>query len=127
MRLILFVIFLLYPVVSSADIVRVVYMTDKTVRVIYPTGIKSHEETFNEAMEGMDYVGYEEMDSSVLPDRKDRDFWTGKEGEGIKVDSVKKNKATKELEDKTDRKEAIRNKLGLTDKQFEDLKEAIKE
>lgn len=127
MRLILLVVFLFYPIVSFAETVRVVYMTDKTVRVIYPTGIKSNEETFNEAMEGMDYISYEDMDSSMLPDRTDRDFWTGKEGEGIKIDTIKKNKATKELEDKTDRKEAIRNKLGLTDKQFEDLKEAIKE
>ncbi len=78
---------------------RIVYKPDGTVSVIHPVSkARKPKETeaaflkrvFGKAVKGTELEGlpYDDVEPSSLPqDRKDRDKWRGKKGEGIKVDS----------------------------------------
>lgn len=64
----------------------------------------------------------DDVDSSLLPD-KDRNYWTGKKGKGVRIDTVKRdtNKLFQENKEK-----ALSDKLKSAGLTREDLKEAIK-
>lgn len=76
---------------------RVIYRSDKTVAVIHPAPkARRSKETeaaflkrvFEKAIKGTELEGlpYDDVEPSILPDRKDRNKWRGKKGEGIKID-----------------------------------------
>ena len=76
-----------------AETVRVVYKLDDSVAVIYyALGSKlARVEAFDRIMEEAGFGGleYEDIDSSKLPTREDRNAWTKKIGGGVKVDQAK--------------------------------------
>jgi hypothetical protein len=77
---------------------RVVYKPDGQVSVIHPapkarrgkeTAVEHLERYYQEviikkpALSGLDY---DDMDSTALPDRKDREKWRGSKGGGVSID-----------------------------------------
>ena len=113
-----------------AEKVRVVYRADGTVAVIHAapksrlpneTENQWYTRAFNDGMRGsLANLPYDDVDSSTLPDRTDRDCWEGEKGKPIKINAAKK--AAKEKK-KTDKVAAV-NKLkglGLSDDEIEAL------
>ena len=112
-------IFLFIANIGYAEKVRVLYKPDGKIVVVYPIE-KPVEEVCKEL--GYDEFPYEDMDSSQLPSREDRDYWIKKEGGGIKVDIEKKSK---DIKDKQDKEIALKQKLNLTDEDLIELKDIL--
>jgi len=126
---------------SYAIKVRVVYKPDKSISVIYPVpGSRKPGETeaqwlqrvFDETMSGeLSNLPYDDMDDSQLPaTRIDRDAWEGEKGRPIELNSekTKRTKDEKLLEKEVERQgkeENIKQKLNLTNEDFENLREAL--
>ena len=104
-------------------IVRVVYRLDG-VSIIYPVKEGHTTADFDRTMErdlNLKGLPSDDIDSSLLPkDRENRNYWTGKKGEGIKIDLDKKNADVKKEQDKI---KELELKLGITK---EELKELLK-
>ena len=69
---------------------------------------------------GLTGTFHEIMESDVPTSRDGRNFWSVVNGK-VKVDSAKKAKKDAEKQVKKDAKDAARAKLGLTEKELEDL------
>ena len=98
------------------SIIRVVYRSDKSVAILYPSNKRKRsneteqkciqrriEKMYNEFKP----LPYDDIDSSELPQsREDRDAWQGEKGKGISVDETKaaKLKANKEIKTKIDKR-----------------------
>jgi len=99
--------------------VRVVYKPDNSVAIIHPAPKSKqpnesteewHKRVFAGAMQG-DLMGlpYDDLDISDLPqNRKNRDAWEGKKGEGITVNEFKAGKIKKDVEREKEIQEKIR-------------------
>ena len=86
----------------NAEQVRVVYRSDKSIAIISPSkggdyNIKVLDCMKSNGLEGMEY---EDMDSSLLPSRENRNAWEGKKGKEIKVNPAKIKPIAKTLEER---------------------------
>ena len=122
-----FVIIISLVSISKAETVRVVYKPDGTVAIIHQVKKGTPQVIFNETIADspeLQGLPYEDMDITELPQtREDRNYWIKKQSGGIKIDTGKKN-ADKQA--KKDKKDKIKQKLKLTDKELADLKEVLK-
>ena len=93
-------------------IVRVVYKPDKSVAVLHysPKSKLSQEEAFAKMTKeaGLEGLDYEDLDSSQLPSREDRNAWEGEKGKGIKVNQAK----AQQKKDAKERKRLIEEEKG---------------
>jgi len=131
MRYLILAILLMLPNISYTETVRVVYRVDGGVSIIIPAKSDHTINDFNATMDkdpSLKGMPYDDIDSSQLPydengKFKDRQYWTGEKGKGVKIDEAKKSadKIVKENKEKilNDKLKAI----GIT---REELKEAIK-
>lgn len=73
--------------------VRIIYNKDGSIGVVHPAPKckKSYEEIVAKATpEG---VEFEDVDKSEIPeDRSQRNFWTGRKGEGISIGDIEDSK-----------------------------------
>lgn len=89
------------------SIVRVIYKPDKTVAILHYA--QKSKLTIEQAFAKMTKEGgfegydYEDMDSSQLPSRDDRNAWEGEKGMGISINQVK----AQEIRDAKQRKQLI--------------------
>lgn len=113
--------------------VRAIFRNDGGVSIIRPA-TKSRKKDESEAAwlkrvferctkeAGLEGFPFEDIDSKDLPSRDDRKYWTKKTSGGIKVDSSKKKS---DEDSKTKKRDTLKSKLGLTDKELNEFKEII--
>lgn len=103
MILVFGLIFFLSVLSAECKPIRVVYKPDKSVVIIVPspnskrfgeTETEWLERIFNKLMQGdLEGLPYDDMDSSQLPPRAERQSWEGEKGQGVSVNVEKKEKA----------------------------------
>jgi len=78
--------------IASAETVRVVYKPDKSVIVVIPSQGGDYETKALDCMKssGLEGLPYEDMDSSLLPQtREKRNYWEGEKTKPITINEVK--------------------------------------
>ena len=120
---------------ALASQVRVIYNPDQSVAmVIHPApqskkDAETEEEwlsrVFAETTEtaGLEGLVYDDIEKSDLPSRSDRKYWKGEPGKKMTIDN---NKKQLDILEKLEKKNAIKTKLGLSDKEIDDLREILK-
>src|SRR3990167_856302 len=90
--------------ICFAETCRAVYRDDGGVSIIVPAQKSRNKDEsedkwlnriFNQSQENDSRLigrDFEDIDCSTLPSRQDRNSWTGRKGEGVSVDLVKKKK-----------------------------------
>lgn len=126
-KFILILILLSFSSLSFAELVRVIYRPDGGVSISgQNTENTLTSQDFNRIQDRdpvLKGLSYDDIDSSLLPDKKDRNYWTGKKGEGVRVDT-KKRDADKLI--KANKEKALDDKLKVVGLTKEDLKECLK-
>ena len=89
---------------------RVYYRPDKSVAVIHlsPKSKLSEEEGYAKCVKesGLEGLSYDDLDSSELPSRENRNAWEGEKGKGIAVNATKIQSKPKTLEERVSALEA---------------------
>ena len=130
MRILLISLLCLLSVNVYAEKVLVSYAPDGKVIITYGKRdyVEKNYETIVNRSELLKDLPYELLDKSQLPKnpdgtKKDREYWTGRKGEGVRIDEAKKNadKTAKENKDKD-----IDDKLRAINLSIKELKEILK-
>jgi len=97
---------------------RIVYKPDKSVCVVHPVPKSRRaneseeqwlERVFSKAMQGeFEGLPYDDVDSSVLPQREHRYAWEGRKGKPITVNQTKVQDVEKEKQIKNEEKKLLR-------------------
>lgn len=89
--LILVIGFILITSTLSAETVRVVYKPDRSVAIIIPSKGGDYETKVLDCMKSDNLQGlpYDDIDSSQLPIRENRNAWEGEKGQPITINPAK--------------------------------------
>ena len=128
----LIIILLCVASISSAETLRAIYDVNGKIKVIVPCKPNHTTADFDAVMEKdpcIKGLPYEDMDRSKFPIDKqtgrfiDQEYWTGKKGEEIKINTEKKRL---DIEAKEAKEKALDDKLKAIGLTKEELKEIIK-
>src|SRR3990167_736627 len=114
------VYWVLVPVMAQASSVRVCERPDGTLVVV-------HWQTEHH-MTPIELFGLscEDRDSSELPDRARRDAWRKQPDGSIQADASVETQQEQQVRKQKAASQAMRQKLGLTTQEFEDLRDALR-